>query len=166
MVFRACVTHWIALHDFCLPATSRSSSADILIYLQFPKLATFSKWFPTPRKTFLRVTILPLHPFTIYPSLTCPHVANSHSFFKVKFMHHILLEACQDPPIGPEELPVSTVCCHVPSAHLDHCTSALCRHRGFPVCLFIRQAAPCKQELDILVPRIAPPKLQTCKDVL
>lgn len=167
-VFRACMIHWISLHDFCLPATSPSSSTDILIYLQFPKLATFSKWFPTSRKTFCCVTILPSHPSTIYPSLTCPRPT------WLTVTHSLRWNSCttfswnlaKTHPSDQRNF-LSVRCAATQPLHTSAIALLLCVVTvAFLSVSSIRQAAPCKQELDILVPRIAPPKLQTCKDIL
>lgn len=121
MVFTVFVISGVSLRDLCLPSTSHSSSPpDILVYLPFPKPAMFPGWFPMSRKTFLCVTLLPLHCSPVDPSLACTHLADPHSdslrcnsrttcSWKLAKTHALVQGPCCHDPVPPRALCVVTV---------------------------------------------------------
>ena len=79
---------WISLHGLCLPPTSHSSStADIVIYLQFPHLATFPQSGSLCQKRPSLCLYPPLHPSPTYPSLLTTHLADSSSSLRRNLFH-------------------------------------------------------------------------------
>lgn len=124
MVFQVFMIRWLSPHALCYPPKPCSSSVpDMMICLQFPELATFLQSGPLCLERPSLYHHPPFAPFPLYSSLTSTHLADSHSPFRAQFMHHFLLEACQDSPTESEGLIVPAMCyqalCMPPPLHFS-----------------------------------------------